>query len=368
MIKTFLKRNWLYVALLSFIILLNALPFFEKEEKLPLEKGVEAREEKPREIFVDFDEAQERTEKIEVLVRGSLPLYLFYISMNLLIIFIFLVGLAVDGSFLYSIYKKKKFFKKTHNVKPPPWTMADVFRIVILAVGLGYVFFIGFGLFVRFLESFNGTEFKFYESENFRMVFDTIVLDLIVFFIIIRFLRKFHKKRLISLGFNRKNMGRNILYGVTGYVGVIPIIFMIGIVVYMILNVLKLKAPPQPIVGLFLAEKNVTLIFVSSIIAGVFGPIIEEIFFRGVMYNAVKKKMGVFWGIFITSVLFSFLHTHAASYFLVGFIPIAILGAALAYLYEKTGSLIPSITLHMLNNVGSVIMVFTFKYFNNLVR
>ncbi|GAG50583.1 unnamed protein product, partial [marine sediment metagenome] len=37
-----------------------------------------------------------------------------------------------------------------------------------------------------------------------------------------------------------------------------------------------------------------------------------------------------------------------------------------AYLYEKTGSLIPSITLHVLNNVGSVSMVFLFKYFNSL--
>ena len=139
-----------------------------------------------------------------------------------------------------------------------------------------------------------------------------------------------------------------------------------GVIIYILLNLLKIKPPPQPIVGLFLAEKNMTLILVSSAIAAVFGPVVEEIFFRGVMYNAVKRKLGVFWGIVITSVLFSVLHTHAPQYFLAGFLPIAILGAVLAYLYEKTGSLIPSITLHVLNNVGSIFMVFLFKYFNNI--
>ena len=147
-----------------------------------------------------------------------------------------------------------------------------------------------------------------------------------------------------------------------------PVILIFGILVYILLNVLNIKPPPQPIVGLFLAEKNIALVLISSIIAAVFGPIIEEIFFRGVMYNAVKRKFGVFVGILITSVLFSFLHTHAMTYFLVGFIPIMILGMALAYLYEKTGSLIPSITLHIMNNMGSVVMVFLFRYFNNLVQ
>ena len=173
-------------------------------------------------------------------------------------------------------------------------------------------------------------------------------------------------KKMASLGLMRKNLGRGVLYGIMGYIGIIPIIFSIGTVVYVILNVLKLKPPPQPIVGLFLAEESAALIFVSSVIAAVFGPVIEEIFFRGVMYNAVKRRLGIFWAVMITSVLFSFLHTHAMTYFLVGFILITILGIVLAYLYEKTGSLVPSITLHILNNVSSVCMVFLFKYFSNL--
>jgi uncharacterized protein len=82
----------------------------------------------------------------------------------------------------------------------------------------------------------------------------------------------------------------------------------------------------------------------------------EEIFFRGFMYNAFKKRMGVFWGIAITAVVFSLLHAHW-----VGFIPILILGVLLTYLYEKTGSLVPSMTVHILHNLASVFMVFIIK-------
>jgi membrane protease YdiL (CAAX protease family) len=44
--------------------------------------------------------------------------------------------------------------------------------------------------------------------------------------------------------------------------------------------------------------------------------------------------------------------------------PIMALGVLLAYLYEKTGSIIPSITVHVIHNVGTVFMVFIAKYLN----
>ena len=362
--KDFVKKNWIYILLLSFIILLNILPHFEeKEEPLAKEKIEES---KGQTLFVDFDEAQKRSKKIEDTIKDKPPLYIFYISINLLIVFIFLLGLAVDGFFLFARVKKKNLLQKIHNINPPPWKIGEVFKIIILSLAFSYAFFIVFTFFLGFFESLTGTEFSFYKNENFRMIFNTIILDLAVLFVILRFLHGVHRKRLADMGLVKENIRRNIFYGISGYAGIIPVIFILGILVYILLNILKLKPPPQPIVAIFLAEENVGLIFTASVIAATFGPVIEEIFFRGVMYNAVKRKLGIFWGIFITSVLFSFLHTHAMSYFLVGFIPIAILGALLAYLYEKTGSLIPSITLHVANNIGSVIMVFLFKYFNSL--
>lgn len=363
----FVKKNWIYIALLCFIVAVNVLPRIGKEEAPQVKAEAEVTKEEPQTVFVNFEEAQIRSAKIENILKKNFPLYLFYISVNLLVVFIFFLGLVLNGYFVFTRFKKKNIFRKTDNINPPSWKIGDIFRIIILALTFSYIFFIVFSVILGALEPITGLQFKFYKSENFRMVFDTIVLDFVILLIILRFLRNVYKKKLADMGLMKENMARNIFYGVSGYVAVIPLIIIIGIIVYILLNILKLRPPPQPIVGLFLAEENVRLLFISSVIAAIFGPIIEEIFFRGVMYNAVKGKLGIFWAIFITSVLFSFLHTHAMSYFLVGFIPIAILGAVLAYLYEKTGSLVPSITLHILNNVGSVIMVFLFKYFNSLI-
>lgn len=365
-----MKKNWIYIALLCFIILVNILPRLgEKEEPLD-EINVQSGETQVPEtqtLFVNFEEAQIRSKKIEDILKHNFPLYLFYVSLNSLIIFIFFLGLAVSGYFIFSLFKKRNILRRIHNINPPEWKIGEVFKIIILGVTFSYIFFMVIGFFTGALESITGTEFEFFNNKNFRMIFDTIILDVIIFLIMLKFLWKVHGKRLANLGLVKDNTARNIFYGISGYVAVMPVIFIIGILVYVLLNILELRPPPQPIVELFLMEENVALVFASSIIASVFGPVIEEIFFRGVMYNAVKRKLGIFWGIFITSILFSFLHTHAFTYFLVGFIPIAILGGVLAYLYEKTGSLIPSITLHVLNNVGSVVMVFLFRYFNSLV-
>jgi len=371
-IKNFVKKNWIYITLFLLIVTINVTPMFTKKEKVQdkvkAEIGLEEGKAESPTLFLGFDEAQDRSKKIENTLKTNLPLYLFYLCCNLLIVFMFFSGLALDGYFLFSKFKKKDVLQKTGDIDPPGWKIGDIFKIVILAFAFGYLFFMVLSFCLGSVQSVMKTKFTFLKNNNFRMIFDTVILDVIVLLIILRFMHKVYKKKFASLGFVKKNIRKNILYGICGYVAIVPVILILGILVYILLNILKIKPPPQPIVGLFLAETNVALIFTSSIIAAIFGPVIEEIFFRGVMYNAVKRKFGVFAGIFITSVLFSFLHTHAMTYFLVGFVPILILGMALAYLYEKTGSLIPSITLHIMNNVGSVFMVFLFRYFSNLVK
>ena len=367
MIRNFLRKNWLYIVLVCFIVAVNVVPRLEEKEKAP--DRVESVEKKPKEeetFFVDFEEAQKRSARVEKVLRGNPALYLLYLSTNILIILIFFSGLALGGYYLFNKFRKREILRKMLGIRPPDWKMSEIVKMLILALAVSYILFVGFGIFMGILQSLTQAEFSFYKNINFRMIFDTIILDLALFLVIIYFLREVHKSNFSAFGFVKKNTARNILYGAAGYVVIVPVILVMGIVIYAVLNVLKMKPPPQPIVQLFLAEKNVALVFISGVVAAIFGPVIEEIFFRGVMYNAVKKKIGIFWGVLITSVLFSFLHTHAMSYFLVGFIPITILGAMLAYLYEKTGSLIPSITMHILNNIGSVFMVFLFRYFSKL--
>jgi membrane protease YdiL (CAAX protease family) len=79
------------------------------------------------------------------------------------------------------------------------------------------------------------------------------------------------------------------------------------------------------------------------------------------MYNAAKKAMGVFWAMMLTSAIFSALHTNLA-----GFLPIMALGMLLTYMYEKTGSLVSSITIHIIHNLAMVFFVFLAKGIGSL--
>jgi membrane protease YdiL (CAAX protease family) len=103
-------------------------------------------------------------------------------------------------------------------------------------------------------------------------------------------------------------------------------------------------------------EKNTMFLFYTSLFTAIVGPFIEELFFRGFMYNALKKFTGIFWATMLTAAVFAALHTNV-----IGFFPILALGIVLAYLYEKTGSLVSSITVHMIHNLSMVMFIFLVK-------
>ena len=77
----------------------------------------------------------------------------------------------------------------------------------------------------------------------------------------------------------------------------------------------------------------------------VFAPIVEEIFFRGFLFQGFRQRYGWIGGIVISSLIFA-----AAHFDLVAFIPMFMLGAVLAYIYQRSNSLWPGIILHVINN------------------
>ncbi|AKL96000.1 ABC-type Na+ efflux pump, permease component [Clostridium aceticum] len=73
--------------------------------------------------------------------------------------------------------------------------------------------------------------------------------------------------------------------------------------------------------------------------------ICEEILFRGFAFRPLEKNFGPKWAILITSVIFAVVHLD-----FVRLLPTFLLGLVFGYLAYKTGSLYPSIFLHILNN------------------
>jgi membrane protease YdiL (CAAX protease family) len=94
------------------------------------------------------------------------------------------------------------------------------------------------------------------------------------------------------------------------------------------------------------------------ILATVLGaPIVEELFFRGVVLRVTSKTLGVVAGVILTSILFGMMHIQAnlaASIYTVSMT--AMVGAALAVLRLKTGRLGTPILAHVLFNAGGVVL------------
>jgi len=87
------------------------------------------------------------------------------------------------------------------------------------------------------------------------------------------------------------------------------------------------------------------------ILVGVIVPLGEEVFFRGFVYGTLRR-WGVLPGVVLSAIYFGAVHQQ-----IVHLLPIIVLGIVLALLYERTGSLVPSIAVHGINNVVAILSI-----------
>jgi membrane protease YdiL (CAAX protease family) len=91
-----------------------------------------------------------------------------------------------------------------------------------------------------------------------------------------------------------------------------------------------------------------TVILVAFLLVA---PVAEEIFFRGVVYNAWERERGAAFALFGSAALFAVIHTSLFS-----LVPIFALGLALALVYRSTRSLLATIAMHAGFNAISVVI------------
>ena len=76
-------------------------------------------------------------------------------------------------------------------------------------------------------------------------------------------------------------------------------------------------------------------------------PISEEVCFRGMLYGGLRERMPRIGAALLSGVIFGGLHALTG---ISAVPPLIVFGFILSLLYEKTGSIVPGIILHMLNN------------------
>ncbi|MBI5143935.1 MAG: CPBP family intramembrane metalloprotease [Candidatus Omnitrophica bacterium] len=341
----FLRKERLYILLLVFIILMNVLMGISDEDKGKTGKAIDFSLEKKKEGIEDIFLKREEMEKV---LRQKKPLAMLFSLASLLVLAILSLGIVIDVILASLKMSKKTLDIQTHKVKVVRWNVLDVSRVVIL--------FLFFGYMVILIESALIGTFPILKNDNFRMMLNSSILDVLGVIFVIYFTVVQYKEDLVSLGLSIKNFFKNVFYGMAGYIATVPVLIGVLAVIVLIIHLTKYVPEKQPVVELFLKEENAPFLVYSSVFAAVVGPFIEELFFRGFMYNAFKKYIGIFWATIFTAGIFAALHTN-----IVGFLPIMILGITLAYLYEKTGTLVSSITVHIIHNLSMVFLIFLIK-------
>ena len=99
----------------------------------------------------------------------------------------------------------------------------------------------------------------------------------------------------------------------------------------------------------------VAAILIGVLIIGV-APISEEIFFRGFLFGGLRRGLPFVLAALVSALIFGAFHYTGESSLTV--LPqLAVLGLALAWIYERTGSIYPTIAVHAINNALAFVIL-----------
>jgi membrane protease YdiL (CAAX protease family) len=83
----------------------------------------------------------------------------------------------------------------------------------------------------------------------------------------------------------------------------------------------------------------------TLLVVGIWGPVAEEIFFRGFALAGLRRRFGDRTALILTAALFAVFHIEPTIY-----VPIFFFGIVLGWIYLRTNSLWPSIFIHVIHN------------------
>lgn len=105
-------------------------------------------------------------------------------------------------------------------------------------------------------------------------------------------------------------------------------------------------------------ESPVWFFFVGAVLA----PIVEEIFFRGFIFQGFRHKYGWVNSMLLSSAIFAVAHLDP-----VALIPTFILGCLLAYMFQRSNSVWPGVILHFLVNAFGLCAAYAATQFPGII-
>ncbi|HLY09252.1 MAG TPA: CPBP family intramembrane glutamic endopeptidase [Planctomycetota bacterium] len=109
--------------------------------------------------------------------------------------------------------------------------------------------------------------------------------------------------------------------------------------------------PPQRTVQWLGGIHSAGLRILAILVVGGVAPIVEEVVFRGVVFRTLRERAGLFSSVVLSSILFALAHLdpdHALHLFAIG--------AVLAWIVSRCGSLYPGMILHSAINLSALFL------------
>ena len=288
-------------------------------ESKDIDRGKKSKKEK-EEVLSQEKMLEEAAKKKPMWALGAL-----FVSLILPII-LFLFSLMI---YFMHWQEEKDFFPPPTTIRPR-WSILDLLRV--------FLFFWACQLFAMLLVE----KIEFGLERTQLGILLSVANFLFIFAFILVLTIRWNGNSLRDLGFHQEQLGTYSYKGFLGYCLVTPVILISLIAITVLAKKFSWEIPQHAIQKA--ATDNAIWFFFLALFACVVAPIVEETFFRGFTYPLLKNYIGKGGAMFIVSAFFAILHgVHV-------FLPIFILGYFLVYLYEKTGSLIPSILVHSIHN------------------
>ncbi len=151
-----------------------------------------------------------------------------------------------------------------------------------------------------------------------------------------------------AMGLNTEHLGRRILQGLVGGVSIFLGAGAIGLL-------LRQVGIEQTQAEMFAGMANVGVAqFVGLLLAAsIVAPICEECFFRGYVFAALRGRYGRLFGYSGSALVFGMIHFN-----LPAMVPIILMALGLAFLYDRSKSVVPGIIAHGFNNALALLALY----------
>lgn len=224
----------------------------------------------------------------------------------------------------------KKYFQA-------PWSIKDVTIYIAIIIGLIALMVMGLNL--------SGASEYIENSANksFFLLGIFLAQGLVILAPPLLLTAKKYKLKKDHFSIKKIGIGRTIYAAISGYLTYIGIT--IAITAFILFTNIKIPGyqMQENVLEIF-GDGTLQLIIAGIVIVGI-TPIIEEVFFRGIILGTFVNRIGVVFGSIFTAGIFAVFHMQWQS-----IIPIFILGLIINQLVIRHKSIYPAIAFHALNN------------------